>query len=231
MLEQEEELYHKLADGANARTTKTHTEPVRVPSAAQQELGTVRWKLALDNQGVPSFTGPSSALSSLIDVPKPVPYHPWPLSQINYEDVSCYLEDRKLVDDFLGCFWNNVNPWYQFVNYQAYRSWTVDGSKVKQLHQKALDCAILAAGACYSDHPSASKAGKTLALYAESLNLPCYHTMPSLTLLQVLSVMSWRELMLGTTNLAWMHLCMPLSPIMLLKYADTDVSSKPLPLA
>jgi len=195
----------------DARKTPSHAyeQNYRLPSAVD-ELGSMMWKMSINDSGGTSFIGPSGSFSfstSASPITKRAEDHePVPENTIDADYLlMSYLADSNLRKELFQLFSEFINPFHQFVEPSALNFYENDSSG---LVATLVQYAILAAGSRLSKRQDADQIGDCFALHAESLALKCCRDHPSLIVIQVLTIMRWRELSLENENMAWMYNCM-----------------------
>jgi hypothetical protein len=196
----------------DARNTPSHAyeQNYRLPSAVD-ELGSMMWKMSINDSGGTSFIGPSGSFSfSTSASPGTKRAENQKLVSENTVDADhllmSYLADSNLRKELFQLFSEFINPFHQFVEPSILNFYEYDSSSgpVTTLVQYS----ILAAGSRLSKRQDADQIGDCFALHAESLALKCCRDHPSLIVIQVLTIMCWRELSLENENMAWMYNCM-----------------------
>jgi hypothetical protein len=195
----------------DARNTPSHSyeQNYRLPSAVD-ELGSMMWKMSINESGGTSFIGPSgsfsfstssSPITTKTEDRKPVLENTVDADHL----LMGYLADSNLRKELFQLFSEFINPFHQFVEPSTLNFYDYDSSDpVTTLAQYA----ILAAGSRLSKRQDADQIGDCFALHAESLALKCCRDHPSLIVIQVLTILCWRELSLENENMAWMYNCM-----------------------
>lgn len=186
-----------------------HKQNYRLRSAVD-ELGSMMWKMSINESGGTSFIGPSGSFSfstSASPVTKRTEdRNPVLENSFNVEHLlMSYLADSDLRKELFQLFSEFINPFHQFVEPSMLDFYSYDSNgPVTTLVRYA----ILAAGSRLSKRQDADQIGDCFALHAESLALKCCRDHPSLIVIQVLTIMCWREISLENENMAWMYNCM-----------------------
>ena len=170
------------------------------------DLGAMLWKLAIDDDDVPSLIGPASALAFYNSLPTSMASNQalQLLSSADMHACNLFTMDRGLIIHFVDCFFKYINPYYHFTDFKNFFG-LPDRVNVP-LDYELYFCALLSAGACYSERLGAKKVGADLAFRAEQLVMPCYRMRPTSQLAKGLTILGWRELSIGNNNTGWMHI-------------------------
>ncbi|PYH46223.1 uncharacterized protein BP01DRAFT_338683 [Aspergillus saccharolyticus JOP 1030-1] len=188
----------------------TSTIPDNMTTAIE-DVSALIWRMSLESNGEQAFVGPSgnfcfpvdswdskeargekpTAVSDITSVARGLG-----LSWLDRVDVMA--RSRYLLDHFV----RYVNPIHQFL----------DGELLSRLHGDSLSSelrliktAAMAAGAVYSDDLPSRTVGEEAAAIVDAMALQLCRQSPSVSTVQALSIMSWRELGLEQHNMAWMY--------------------------
>lgn len=172
-------------------------------SVAAEDIGNLhdRQLQALKRSDPSAFYGPASVFS--IPSPNP-PLKPSPhsFSETSAAEVSVFLSNHALVNSLFQCFHTDVNPMHRFLHTSVS---TCAYWETNPLNGRLLTAAILSAGASVNQ----DGIGKLLADHAVSLALEAAQSSCELSVLQALTVLTWRELTFGdNSSRAWMLLGM-----------------------
>ncbi|KPM34461.1 hypothetical protein AK830_g12110 [Neonectria ditissima] len=122
------------------------------------------------------------------------------------EPVLGYSQDQILMHELVSLFLKNINEEYQFTSYIS-GEFLVDFPN-QSIEHAFLHSAIIAVGSTFSTRPNAAKIGDAFAEFAESLIFSCCRQMPSIKVIQGLSMCSWRSLALGRDHFGWIFISM-----------------------
>ncbi|KAF7550245.1 hypothetical protein G7Z17_g5867 [Cylindrodendrum hubeiense] len=122
------------------------------------------------------------------------------------EQIISYCQDMELMQEFASLFLNNINQEHQFTSYVS--TDFLIGFPYQSMEDVFLHCAIIATGSTFSARPEAAKIGDVFAEFAESLVFSCCRQMPSIKVIQGLSMCSWRSLALGRDHFGWIFISM-----------------------
>jgi len=217
LLSQQPEANYDMSLSSNPRyenlmVGSTYVLPAAMESSSHQrtfdsaisDLSSMMWKMSIRDTGEPSFTGPSGNFSlddseerdNTISSPS-----------ISMSSQSLEMDGADTWDYFFRLFMEHINPFYLFLHGlpppvpQFCYSSTVSSNNV-------LTNAVLAAGACYAGSEMAARLGQTYASRAGKMVIQCCRDDLSLSLVQGLAILTWRELTLGSDHTAWMYNCM-----------------------
>jgi hypothetical protein len=179
--------------------------------SAVNDLSTIIWRLNLDHDG---FTGPSSNLCvpgndtarherrNGIDGP---PKSPLETSGLESPTSSEVLFDLQVWKYSSALFLDVVNPAFQFFETGEQLEAIITGCPSRHT-ETLLRCAVVVAGALYSDHrrPEVEQVVREAVATTERLSLFCSRSTPSEHLVTAFSILALRELSLQNANMGWM---------------------------
>ena len=178
-----------------------------ISPTALEDLGSLMLRLGIEDQGEPCFTiSTGSSNLGRAALPQPKEYrHPRHVS--HSDEILRVLHDIALRQHLLECFCLYFNPFHQ----------VFDSSQIQQIrgedpnlysadvHMRIV--AVLAIGAHLSDLADSDQIGEHCAEYAELLIPKCFKYYPSDYLVQALSLLAWRELILGNDSMSYYFNC------------------------
>lgn len=184
-------------------------------ATAIEDVSALVWRMSLDNNGDASFIGPSGnfcfpithwdaadfrekrkAAATPTGSTSGAAYIPAPWSDpVNVPGITNYL---------LDLFASLINPIQQFVD-----SETLDTLRGDNLDPglRLVKSAALAAAALFADDAQSKAIGDEAATAFDKVALQLCRDLPEISMIQSLSIMSWREIGLEQHNMAWMYNC------------------------
>ncbi|KAH8651111.1 hypothetical protein BX600DRAFT_554020 [Xylariales sp. PMI_506] len=123
-------------------------------------------------------------------------------------EILEYCNNRKLLEDLVKLFLENINSEHQFVPYRSADDILAGFPQMQDVALAFLHSAILATGAIFSPGSNSGAVGESFAQFAESLVFPCFRQSPSVYVVQGLCMLSWRSLALGRDHLGWTFISM-----------------------
>jgi hypothetical protein len=186
-------------------------------TTAIEDVSALIWRISLDSNGDASFIGPSgnfcfpvthwddadfrekrkaaaTLTSSTSMSGGPHVLAPWS-DPVHILGITNYL---------LDLFANLINPIHQFLD-----SETLDQLRGDNLSHglRLVKTAAFAAAALFADDAQSKAIGDEAAAVFDMTALQLCRELPEISMIQSLSIMSWRELGLEQHNMAWMYNC------------------------
>ena len=139
-------------------------------SSAVDEVGSLFWKMTIDDAGDASFIGPSGnfCFPTVSDIAQPTSVNAsldMDSDASNESFVACF-QNEAMKSKYFQLFALYINPAHQFVE----SPFTPSGEMLSLSHL-LLHCAILAARSCLSSRPEAHMMGNIFAEHAEKIAL------------------------------------------------------------
>lgn len=191
-------------------------------SPAIHDISKLTWRLRIDESGETTFIGPSGNFCF------PVSHPPREEMKRTTDTGDDHIQEpatlrldpntSRVARHLASLFITFVNPVHQFVDMSRL------GSLEANPYFNAVDiltCAILAAGALFSDDSESKALGDKMAHHAESAILQICRERPCVETVQALSILCWRELGLDNENMAWMYNCKCPRPCLKLRQSLT----------
>lgn len=172
---------------------------------AMEDLASLMLTMNIEDRGEPSFMIPSAKLRSS-DYGGPVIAHNSHQSNAVTERVRCAdpqsIIRKELVQDFTTKF----NVFHQFLECDDPIHVSTENPKEGELDLQFRNHALFAAATHFSKVPNSLKLGSQYAMFAESIVLRCMRETPNDLVAQGLTLLAWRELMLGNDSMAYNYI-------------------------
>jgi hypothetical protein len=172
-----------------------------------EELAGLMLTMDIEDQGEPSFVihACKRGSSSIHDeVSKPAStYQETSMNLISSVEGSAQVSLRE---QLLDSFTRKFNPFHQFLEPNDPIHLAVNDPFSGNIGVQLRNNALFAVGAYFSDIEGSSDLGASHANDAELLVLQCMREAPSDLVAQALSLLAWRELMLGNDSMAYNYI-------------------------
>ncbi|KAH8683613.1 hypothetical protein BGZ61DRAFT_307278, partial [Ilyonectria robusta] len=194
-----------VSDSANVPSLPQELPLPQDGSTAISDVSSLMWRLTIDDGGGTTLVGPSGNFcfpvtqhqspndDRGVTIPKDAAIHrqPW---------ISEHATTKN-IHQLINTFFQFINPVQQFISNDMFT--VIVGASSPPLN--FLRCAVLAAGALFSDDSESKALGLDAASYveAEALGISRQYLCPEIV--QGLSIMCWRELWLDNGNMVWMY--------------------------
>lgn len=186
---------------AQVQAPDYQTVDVRSQSA-MEELASLMLTMDLEGQGEPSFTLPPRK-----GKPKRREVLPYDEQSTNGSDANDRstptLETRQHLMD---CFMARFNIFHRYLEEVDAENIVLQHAGIKKPDAEFRDYALLSVGAHLSDGSGFSALSSKLAESAERMVLQCIRRQSSDLVCQGLSLLAWRELMLGNDSMAYNYI-------------------------
>ncbi|PWY90288.1 hypothetical protein BO94DRAFT_584301 [Aspergillus sclerotioniger CBS 115572] len=194
---------------SHARSDDAAAIPPNMATAIE-DVSALMWRLSIGSSGEESFIGPSGNFCF------PIAYCDDPDVRVEKTTAtsspglapgmellwSDQANMSSVIHHLLDRFSQLINPIHQFL----------DGETLDQIHGNNLSpglrlvkTAVVAAGALFSDDANGKAFGDEAAAVVDAVALQLCRQSPSISTIQTLSIMCWRELGLEQHNMAWMY--------------------------
>ncbi|RAK92863.1 C6 transcription factor [Aspergillus costaricaensis CBS 115574] len=185
-------------------------------STAIEDVSALIWRMSIDNNGDASFIGPSGnfcfpvvhwddadlgheSRTTRVTAASAISAIPGPSSvQQQQQPMMSDQVDWHLIDLFARF----INPIQQFVDPETLHILRGDNLSPGL---RLIKTAVLAAGALFADDARSKALGGEAAAVVDATALQLCRQSPDISIIQALSIMSWRELSLEQHNMAWMY--------------------------
>ncbi|KAJ5771619.1 hypothetical protein N7520_002148 [Penicillium odoratum] len=204
-----------------------------------QDISSLIWRMSIEDSGEQAFIGPSGNSCFPVSPRKPPRGHLHfanltantpDMSTINTQQVR---DETQITDYLLELFIEFINPIHFFLT-----SSTIVEIRADNLEPKLslVKYAVMAAASLLADDEDSRVFGNDAAVAVDSVLLPACRQYPSISLVQALAIMCWRELGLENHNMAWMynsmcasmtvHLGLPVSSLHVLEDPQSEDNAK-----
>lgn len=178
-----------------------------ISPAALDDLGSLMLRMSIEDEGEPCFTI-STGSSNLVRPPPPPPEEYLRQGHIpQASEALQVLHDEALRQHLLDCFRLYFNPFHQVFDQGQIKQIRVEDPNLYSPDEHMRILAVLAIGAHFSDQPGSDKIGEQCAEYSERLIHKCFKYHPTDYLVQGLSLLAWRELILGNDSMSYNFNC------------------------
>ncbi|KAI2786308.1 hypothetical protein POX_g08691 [Penicillium oxalicum] len=175
-------------------------------STAINDVSSLLWRLKISEGGETSLIGPSGNFCFETDSAGVTinPVQP----DFEHEHAWCEhgsdqnsLDVSQVVKNLVTLFTKFINPVHQLVDEDV----LVEMADSPTADMTFLGMATLAAGSLYADSVEGKCYGSEMAAIVEATALKTCRETPTLSTIQALSIMCWRELALDNEKMAWMY--------------------------
>lgn len=174
-------------------------------NSAMDELASLMLEMDIEEKGEPSFTIAAGRRKSSHTANRDFPAE-GTSSARGWSSAKDVTVSAELLQHLVDCFVTHFNLFHQFLDCHEVADVRSHGLNVVELDRYFRNTALLAVAACFSDREDAKALG-TVCAQLETLPLQCIKEFPSDLVVQGLVLLSWRELMFGTINLAYNYVC------------------------
>lgn len=173
-----------------------------------EDLASLMLTMDIEDRGEPSFMIPSASLRPLDHVSPTIVLNINQLQPAATELKTSRSADpqsiirKELIQDFTS----NFNVFHQFLECDDPIYASIDEPKQGGLDLQFRNNALYAAATHFSKVPNSLDLGSQYAEYAESIVLRCMREIPNDLVAQGLTLLAWRELMLGNDSMAYNYI-------------------------
>ena len=165
--------------------------------------------MSIEDSGEQAFIGPSGNSCFPVSPRKP------PRENLHYDSSTASTPDRstnsqhvrdetQITDYLLELFIEFINPIHFFLTDSIILEIRADDLKPEL---SLVKYAVMAAASLLADDEDSRVFGNDAAIAVDSVLLPACRQYPSISLVQAMAIMCWRELGLENHNMAWMYNC------------------------
>jgi hypothetical protein len=177
------------------------TADVRSQSA-MEELASLMLSMDLEGQGEPSFTLPPGKGKPKQKEASPNSERLWQESATDGLSTLTLETRKQLVD----CFMRQFNIFHRFLEAEDVESIVMQHVGTNRGDTKFRNYALLSVGARLSDRSDSLELSSSLAGSAEGMVLQCIRQQSSDLVCQGLSLLAWRELVIGNDSMAYNYI-------------------------
>lgn len=182
------------------------TPPIIVhrSQTAMDELGSLMLSMGIEDRGEPSFIIPMgrSILSENSEAVIAGVKNPVNFPEVK-DPLRKYLNDANLRQHLLECFMKYYNPYHQYLDTKKSEDIVLGDQVTQSIELCFRNCALFAVACHFSPLPDSLRIASEFASYAEQLSLHCLRYVPCEAVVQGLSLLAWRELVLGNDSMGY----------------------------
>ncbi|RDW81263.1 Zn(II)2Cys6 transcription factor [Aspergillus mulundensis] len=190
-------------------------------TTAIDDVSALMWRMNIESSGETTLIGPSG--NFCFPVPHADAFEDD--SRLHSGEAACDRPSKEtdrlgIITRLLDDFTRFINPIHQFLDKE-----TLTTLRKTDLSEglALIKTAAMAAGSLYSDNPECKAMGDEAATMVDAMIIQACRENPSVSTVQTLSIMSWRELGLEQHNMGWMYNSMAGSMALHLGLSSTSV--------
>lgn len=174
---------------------------------AMEDLASLMLTMDIEDRGEPSFMIPSAKMKPSKHE-RPIITHNDPQSLVANERVRPPISDPQsaIRKELIQNFTTNLNVFHQFLESNDPIYTSIDDPKEGGIDIQFRNNALYAAATHFSDAQYSPALGFEYAQFAESIVLRCMRETPNDLVAQGLTLLAWRELMLGNDSMAYNYI-------------------------
>lgn len=173
-----------------------------------EDLASLMLTMDIEDRGEPSFMIPSAKMRQSHHHRPSMAHNSHQLQHSAAELPRCMSTDPQSIirRDLIQDFTSNFNVFHQFLEVDDPIHASIDEPKRGGLDLQFRNHALYAVATNFSKAPETVDLGLQYAEFAESIVLRCMRETPSDLVAQGLTLLAWRELMLGNDSMAYNYI-------------------------
>ncbi|KAL4908875.1 hypothetical protein BDW74DRAFT_187360 [Aspergillus multicolor] len=171
-------------------------------TTAIDDVSALIWRMNIESNGETTLIGPSGNFCFPVAHTDASDDHILGTSPDSKRKSADEIDRLRVHNDLLDKFAKFINPIHQFLD-----SGTLDKIRGTELGEglALIKTAAMAAGALYADDAESKAVGDEAAATVDAIAMQVCRDAPGVSIVQTLSIMSWRELGLEQHNMGWMY--------------------------